>query len=702
MPAANPKVPDQSERTVTLIGFCLLLAFHIWGVSVGWTSLNLPGNEFRQTQTAMTALYVQREHNFSLAYPTPVLGKPWSIPFEFPLYQWSAVWLSNATGMPLTQAGRAVSLICFYLSLPPMWLLLGRLGVIGTRRLVVLGMVLICPLYVFYARAFLIETMALMFSLWFLYAYVTTVEHRSWAWLAIANLAGALAGLVKITTFMVYLMPAGLWSLWCLWRSRPRETMGWLPWLRTPAWMVAATAIPFVVSDWWIVFTDRLRTLNPGSRSLVSASLKGYTFGTWQTRLSPDVWTSHWQIVLTNLVSLPVLVVAAVVALIFAGCWRRWSLWCFALFIASQALFPVLYAWHEYYYVANGVLLTSAVGFAFCGLLESATWRWVVCAIILGVCAGQIHLYRTNLYPGQRQMSYGSDLDVALRNVTHPDDVLVVAGEDWASMIPYYTQRRALMIRLNMENDWPFLNEAFGKLKGERVGALVLRGAQQDNAGLRDLAARYFDLDPVPAFSSEGATVYLNRRFRGAALAELRTHRVYSQVELPANDARDEYPMRGRVVPVSDLLPGQLPVFQGVSPLPDRFYSTFGLNLTLIGGRPFFTAHPDTRIWLKVPPGRRRIAFEFDITPGAYEGLRRDEATDGVEFSIGQVDADGSRVELFRRLLNPFAELRDRGVQKMVLAVDLPPDVELLFATGPGSANNYTRDWAEWGPITIK
>lgn len=702
MLAANHAVPDRCERTVTLVGFCVLLAFNIWSVSVGWTSLNLPGNEFRQTQTAMTALFVQREHNFSLAYPTPVLGKPWSIPFEFPLYQWSVVWLSNATGMPLTQAGRAVSWVCFYLSLPAAWLLLGRLGVSGTRRLVVLALVLTCPLYIFYARAFLIETMALMFSLWFLYAYVAAVERRSWIWLAIASLAGTGAGLVKITTLVVYLMPAGIWSLWRLWRSRPRKDVGWLSWLKITGWMAAATAIPFAASYWWIVFTDRLRILNPSSRNLVSACLKGYTFGTRETRLSPEIWSSHGQILLTNLAPLTVLVAAAVVALLFAGRWWRWILCCLALFLVAQAMFPVLYAWHEYYYVAIGVLLMAAMGFAFCGLLESATRRWAVAAIILGVCAGQIHLYLTVLYPGQMQQSYGSDLDIALHNVTQPDDVLIVAGEDWASMMPYYTQRRALMIRRNMEYDWGFINEAFGKLKGERVGALVLRGAQRDNTGLRGLAAQYFDIDPDPAFSSRDAMVYLSHRLRGAALTELRTHRVYSGIELPESSASEENSMLRRVVSYSELLPGQRQIFQGVSPQPDRFYSTYGLNLTEYSGRPFLSAHPDTKIWFKVPPGRHLISFEFFISPGAYEGLRLDEATDGVVFSIEQISADGARIELFRRLLNPRTELKDRGVQKMVLPVDLPRDVELLFVTGPGPANNYNRDWAAWGPITIQ
>ena len=107
--------------------FLIALTVHCALSAVGWNNNNLPGVEFRQAQTAISAHFIQVENNFSPAYPTPVLGKPWSIPMEFPLYQWSVVVLSNATGLPLIQAARTISLLCLYLSLPAVWLLLRRL-----------------------------------------------------------------------------------------------------------------------------------------------------------------------------------------------------------------------------------------------------------------------------------------------------------------------------------------------------------------------------------------------------------------------------------------------------------------------------------------------------------------------------------------------------------------------------------------------
>ena len=205
---------------LALATFLICLVFHGWGAQVGWQSKNLPGVEYRQAQTALTAYWINAENNFSLAYPTPVLGKPWSIPLEFPLYQWTVVAVSRATGLELIKAGRVVSELCFDLTLPAIFLLLARWAVAVRHRWLVLATVVTCPFYIFYSRAFLMETMALMFSLWFWVGFERAVAGRNRGWLALALVAGTGAGLVKVTTFLLYLLPAGGWALGRLWSSR--------------------------------------------------------------------------------------------------------------------------------------------------------------------------------------------------------------------------------------------------------------------------------------------------------------------------------------------------------------------------------------------------------------------------------------------------------------------------------------------------
>src|SRR5258708_806650 len=65
---------------------------------------------FRQTQTAIS-VRAMLDGGPWLAYETPVLGQPWSIPFEFPTYQWLVALTELATHLPIDQAGRVVSVV---------------------------------------------------------------------------------------------------------------------------------------------------------------------------------------------------------------------------------------------------------------------------------------------------------------------------------------------------------------------------------------------------------------------------------------------------------------------------------------------------------------------------------------------------------------------------------------------------------------
>ena len=113
-------------------------------------------------------------------------------------------------------------------------------GVLVLRRLrpaavdgrwLALACILCSPVYIFYTRAVLIESMALMFCAWFLLSFVLMCQRSSWQCAAIASVFGALAALVKVTTFMAWAGGAavgGIWWSWQQWR-----THGWSAWRRT-------------------------------------------------------------------------------------------------------------------------------------------------------------------------------------------------------------------------------------------------------------------------------------------------------------------------------------------------------------------------------------------------------------------------------------------------------------------------------------
>ena len=134
--------PARRNHRILWAVFLSALVAHAWFVTRNWTTPYMPGHEFRQSQTAITTYYIDQQDNFGLLYETPIVGKPWvSILMEVPVYEWSVVGLSRAFKIPHYVAARTVSLACFYLTLPALYLLLGQCGLARARRLLPLALV---------------------------------------------------------------------------------------------------------------------------------------------------------------------------------------------------------------------------------------------------------------------------------------------------------------------------------------------------------------------------------------------------------------------------------------------------------------------------------------------------------------------------------------------------------------------------------
>ena len=694
-----PSIPLPPSRTESRWFFFLFLAaalFHLWGVGVGWESKNLPGGEFRQAQTALSAYWIKAENNFSFAYPTPVVGKPWSIPMEFPLYQWTVVVTGKLTGWGLTKAGRAVSIACFYLMLPAVFLLLGRWGVACSRRWLVLAVVLTCPLYIFYTRAFLIETMALMFSLWFWVAFERAVAGRRWIWLAVAVVAGAGAGLVKVTTFMLYLLPPAWWAAHRLWSERRGA------WRMDFVWMAGAVAVPFAATLAWLRFADATKSLNVLGRAFTSAGLQDFNLGTSATRWSPELWATKVRIVTHELTSMPALLLCAIlVPLVARSRWREIAA-CAAFFASVLVVFPVLYAHHDYYYVANTLLLLLAMGLALVALAESARSRWLACVVAVAVVTAQGWYFLEHYYPGQNLISPGGEgLTRSLEAVTRPDEVVIVLGQDWNSMTAYYSHRRAMMIRNDIMSDTSRVAQAMDALGDEKIGALVIEGNPPGAQNLVDMVAAR-GLGRSPVYRWRTADVYLPEARRTEALYTLLDN-YFHDVQLAPGVKPPVDDLTRRWVEMAGLRAWQRMPFSAMKPAPVRFFSSFGPGADGSSGQLMYGAHPVTRLVFTLPAGVHHLRSSLQMSVDAYrQDLKDSDATDGVEVTLFALEGDGVRRQLATRHFDPRHNRGDRGTMRpLEFSFTLPDagEVELFF--GPGPAGKDTRDWMQVGPLTI-
>src|SRR5580698_559793 len=115
-------------------------------------------SSFRQTETAYPAL-IYHEQGINLLVPQlPVLGKPWQVPFEFPLFQAMAAVIMNLGG-GIDWSMRISGVICFMATAVAVWGLVRHLST-RTAACIALIVFLASPFDVFWSRASMIEYMA--------------------------------------------------------------------------------------------------------------------------------------------------------------------------------------------------------------------------------------------------------------------------------------------------------------------------------------------------------------------------------------------------------------------------------------------------------------------------------------------------------------------------------------------------------------
>jgi hypothetical protein len=476
-----------------------------WRMAYRWDASLIDYHAFRQTQTAISTR-TMLEGGPWLGYETPVLGRPWSIPFEFPTYQWLVAATVLTTRLPLDQAGRVVGVLFFVLLLLAIHAAAQLAGVPRGRRLIPVLLVLGSPLYIFWSRTFMIESTALAMSAWFLVLVIRQTRTPRVMPAAAAGVValGMLAAVTKITTFVVICCPLGVTLLVLAGRRR----------LRRAAFTALVIAAPILTAAAWNRFADDLKRLNPMAAGFItSGALARWNFGTFAQKTSWSLWES--------MLSRSVPEVAggvgavAIGAAAFVSPRYRWpALVALLTFFWGPALFTNLYAVHNYYFYASGMFLLVFIACGFLALIDLGG-RWVplfVEAVLLpGVLVAMLFGYRSTPYSSAMLDEEQEVLTLAAAVAQHSGqgDVIAVYGFDWNPALPYYAHRRAFMDPWSMPVSHPRFIEAMSRLHGERIGAMVIGGPWRGDAAFVRQHAEYYGLSPEPVYRNRIGNLYV-------------------------------------------------------------------------------------------------------------------------------------------------------------------------------------------------
>ena len=446
--------------------FCVLV--HLIFSLVGWNHSILDHHGFRQSQTAITSYYFIKD-GFKLAYETPVLGVPWEVPFEFPLYQAVVAWLAKSTAWPLDATGRVVSLFFFYALLFVLYQLIRRLSGNKLYGYLAVALTLVCPTYLLWSRAFLIESTALFFCLLYLLAIVGTLQEARGLWMALAVFAGILGALVKITTFVLALALAG--ALGLMWWIEKKDLIFSRKVMTDALLMILFFAvIPMAVALKWTAYSDLVKAQNPFGLDMVSGCLTQWIFGTFQQRL-----TGQFHHVPVSLLAAGAIIIFSILCLL-SGKQRQRFIMFFVIFLLGPLIFSNLFIRHGYYWYANTIYLTAALAFVLGSLLINPASALLTRRILIPGFFGLIlAAYAFFVLPGEIHDGGAAMVASAKMTAEHMTDkgILLCYGLDWDASFPYYAKRRALMVSQEYINS-PVEKRAL-QLTGENhIQALVI------------------------------------------------------------------------------------------------------------------------------------------------------------------------------------------------------------------------------------
>ena len=443
-------------------------------IGVGWNEpIGIGPHNDRQAQTVLSAYYMTQGSDWIL-YETPLLGPPWTIPMEFPVYQWAVAAATLSTGYPLDQSARLVGVVAFLASLVFFWKILGLWKLTQSERALPLALMLSAPLYRFWPWSGMIESTALLLCLVYVYFGIKAVRRPSWIALFFAAAIGAAAMATKATTFVAFNLGMAL-LIAVHWWTADSHKIGAVQLKRYALLALFLAVIPIVATQLWVIAADEAKAASPLSEFIMSSNLSTRHFGTFDDRFSLDKWQTILGKTLTGSIGSVLVFLCAMVVSFFAPRFLAASVCLTLLGIATPFIFPKLHFVHLYYPYANGIFFITAFGLILIGLFrEKRVWSVLMAVGLLITSIYQTQEnYRESYGRPQHHRSLAlKELSQVFAARENKDEVLLIWGDEWSGSIPYATKRRALMERGNRDLDDPDLVEALGKLE-RPIGGLV-------------------------------------------------------------------------------------------------------------------------------------------------------------------------------------------------------------------------------------
>lgn len=418
--------------------YVAILLFFLWRLPNAQTGL-ADAYQFRQTQTAWGIREVARNGINFLHLRMPVLGQPYEVPFEFPLFQNIAGFLSQLLDLSPATAGRSVSLFFYCLSLV-LFVYLSKELFEKKYFLLFLPLLMFTPFAIEWSNACLIESTAtscILLSLIFINKYLVS-SHLAYAINAFIFLS--LGALVKITSAV----PLSFFLIFFLILNSKNHVFG-----KRAAISFLISILSLVPAVFWTNHADSIKASNPWAEWLTSRNLTTWNFGSIDGRFDLE----NWQGIAGRLWIIGGLTFVWTFGYLFWKSRRSIRAWLISLGAFSPIfVFFNLYVVHDYYFLAICPFLFLACAYL-CENVEVnkniLSREGAIGAVVLFtvILSWTLHIPQRN-YLEILRMPRNSipELSQTISAVTNTDDEIIVVGCDWDPTVLYHADRYGLAV----------------------------------------------------------------------------------------------------------------------------------------------------------------------------------------------------------------------------------------------------------------
>lgn len=403
-------------------------------------------HSFRQTQTALTSLYFIKD-GFKFAYETPVAGAPWSIPFEFPLFQYIVALTTKFSGLPLVDVGRGISFLFFAGIIPLVFSINKTLGLDRSSSYIFSILIVTTPIYIYWSRAFMIETCALFFTVASIKLFIdielsgpTLVKY------ALFFMALCAALLQKSTTALPFVSLCILFLIHKIYPSFIRLQLRSLKPM-FPKMLIVFGALLITIG--WVAYTDSVKIQNQFGAELTSGALSKWNWGTINQRFDISFYYAvFWKrifdanlahgiglffIFITLFKTVESKVRTALITSVLLG-------------VAPVLLFANLHAVHDYYQMSSTIFFVYALSVALVDRFHNILYISFATLIITII---NFISFKSLYYPHMIK-TFENDKIIRvtkyLNTKTNEDDQFVAFGNDWSSSYSYYAERKSFTV----------------------------------------------------------------------------------------------------------------------------------------------------------------------------------------------------------------------------------------------------------------